>query len=442
MPLLVLFLLTLLQGFGYELIPNSQSAFQVQPILRTDGKGNSLAFWGTKYSFLRANGEFITSDQLTDSAATSGFFNACFDSNQNLLLVWKNGNELKYTYKKAGEITQSSEVKTLNLLFEVFNSVIRYSSYTNKFYLQVDGSDGNLYFLDLLSNQEENFSEPLLLFSSEDASMDIFWFDIDEKGNILFACTNSSSGGSFENGEILLRYRDSSKVLSDLLTISLGANAGANNLFVFYNANSPTAYWLIAYNNYSPSGASFRGFIANQDLTYISEERMISKEGGGIQTLAKKSNDLMLFMKQESDKIYYAYFKPSSLAQSSLNLSYRRVPGSNQIPQTPRSCLYSKKGNLYFTFVNNPNTNPNVAYVYTPPSSYSFSSYINNLGPTIADYQSIVPISSSLAQIIWNIQPLGGEENPGDFKGIYTTKAFFPYIPINPSGIFIQKGVK
>lgn len=440
MHLLFLFIFSMISAFGYELIPDSEGSFNITPILRTDGRGNSLAFWGTKYSYCTLNGDFITSDTLTDSSATGYFFNACFDCNENLLLVWKNGNELKYTYKKAGQITQSSSVKTLNLGFEPYDSVIRYSSFTNTFYLQLSG-DGNIYFLELISGETSNFSMPLFLFSGISSEGNI-WFDIDEKGNILFACTNSSSGGSFENGEILLRYRDSSKVLSDLLTISLGANAGANNLFVFYNANSPTAYWLIAYNNYSPSGASFRGFIANQDLTYISEERMISKEGGGIQTLAKKSNDLMLFMKQESDKIYYAYFKPSSLAQSSLNLSYRRVPGSNQIPRTPRSCLYSKKGNLYFTFVNNPNTNPNVAYVYTPPSSYSFSSYINNLGPTIADYQSIVPISSSLAQIIWNIQPLGGEENPGDFKGIYTTKAFFPYIPINPSGIFIQKGVK
>lgn len=152
MRLLFLFLLTLLQGFGYELIPNSQSAFQVTPILRTDGKGNSLAFWGTKYSFSRANGEFITSDQLTDSAATAGFFNACFDSKQNLLLVWKNGNDLKYTYKNAGEISQSSEVKTVNLGFEAGNSVIRYSSYTNKFYLQILGPNGSIYFLDLLSN--------------------------------------------------------------------------------------------------------------------------------------------------------------------------------------------------------------------------------------------------------------------------------------------------
>jgi hypothetical protein len=161
MRLLVLFLLTLLQGFGYELIPNSQSAFQFNPILRTDGKGNSLAFWGTKYSFLRANGEFITSDQLTDSAATKGFFNACFDSKQNLLLVWKNGNDLKYTYKNAGEITSESNVKSLALDFLPEKSVIRYSKQTNSFYLQIAANNKNIYFLQLQASELSTISSPV-----------------------------------------------------------------------------------------------------------------------------------------------------------------------------------------------------------------------------------------------------------------------------------------
>lgn len=266
------------------------------------------------------------------------------------------------------------------------------------------------------------------------------WFDIDEKGNALFAALNTNEiGGSNKNAEILLYYLDATSGVASSKTISLGADAGASNLFVFYNGNTPNAYWLIAYNYYSTSGNFFKGFVANQDLSFISDQRIISNSPGK-KTLAKKSNNQMVFMKEESNKIYYSFFKPSSLAEGSLNLSYKTVPGSNKIPLTSRSCFYSKKGSLYFTFVNDPTTNPNVAYAYLGPRSYSFSGYIKNLGPTLSDYQSIVGLSNffSDARMIWNIQPNGGGD---DFKGIYTTKAFYP-LTADPSGISIQKGVR
>lgn len=443
MRLLVLFLLTLLQGFGYELIPNSESAASVTPILRTDGKGNSLAFWGTKYSFLRANGEFITSDQLTDSAATAGFFNACFDSKQNLLLVWKNGNELKYTYKKAGEITSESNVKSLALDFLPEKSVIRYSKQTNSFYLQIAANNKNIYFLQLQASELSTISSPVLISSLTYLQQGFFWFDIDEKGNALFV-NSTQEGGSYKNGKIILVYKPVNGQVSSPTTLSLGPNVGIDNLFVFYNTQSSTAYWFIGYNHYSSSEKSFQGFVANQDLSYISLQRVISspllsqKNEGGNVTLSKKSNNLMLFMKEEKNQIFYSWFKPTSLAYDSLNLNYKSVAGSNKLSQTPRSSLYSKKGAVYFTFINDPLYNPNIAYSYLSLDNFTFSVIVKNLGPINSKYLSIVPISSATSRIIWSFQPT--TSSPSTFLGIYTTRAVFPFAS-NRSTVHLLKGV-
>jgi hypothetical protein len=46
----------------------------------------------------------------------------------------------------------------------------------------------------------------------------------------------------------------------------------------------------------------------------ISSPLLSQKNGGGNVTLSKKSNNLMLFMKEEKNQIFYSWFKPTSLA--------------------------------------------------------------------------------------------------------------------------------
>ena len=146
----------------------------------------------------------------------------------------------------------------------------------------------------------------------------------------------------------------------------------------------------------------------------------------------------MLFMKEEKNQIFYSWFKPTSLAYDSLNLNYKSVAGSNKLSQTPRSSLYSKKGAVYFTFINDPLYNPNIAYSYLSLDNFTFSLIVKNLGPINSKYLSIVPISSATSRIIWSFHPT--TSSPSTFLGIYTTTAVFP-IASNRSTVHLLKGV-